>query len=145
MRPKPKNTAKYKNLFPWIVFAHQIVSGWIGNPNQQGKNFKIIWCAFPFVKRNRLLFGQYWVETEIQIYTKYSTFKRQINLDMSIVQWSLWIVLSSFYFPTSIFYLPTHSYNAKEGPVRIQYKCIVPIYVLPEMKLPGHIMSKTEL
>ncbi len=27
------------------------------------------------------------------------------------------------------------SYTANEGPVRIQYKCLVPIYVLPEMKL----------
>jgi hypothetical protein len=44
--------------------------------------------------------------------------------------------------PTSIVYLPTHSYTAKEGPVRIQYKCIVPIYVLPEMKLPGLVISK---
>jgi hypothetical protein len=26
-------------------------------------------------------------------------------------------------------------YIANEGPVRIQYKCLVPIYVFPEMKL----------
>jgi hypothetical protein len=26
-------------------------------------------------------------------------------------------------------------YTANEGPVRIQYKCLVPIYVFPEMKL----------
>ncbi len=26
-------------------------------------------------------------------------------------------------------------YTAKEGPVRIQYKCLVPIYICPEMKL----------
>jgi hypothetical protein len=26
-------------------------------------------------------------------------------------------------------------YTAKEGLVRIQYKCLVPIYVFPEMKL----------
>jgi hypothetical protein len=25
--------------------------------------------------------------------------------------------------------------NANDGPVRIQYKCLVPIYVFPEMKL----------
>jgi hypothetical protein len=24
--------------------------------------------------------------------------------------------------------------NANEGPVRIQYKCLIPIYVFPEMK-----------
>jgi hypothetical protein len=29
----------------------------------------------------------------------------------------------------------TLKYTAKEGPVRIQYKCLVLIYVLPEMKL----------
>jgi hypothetical protein len=27
------------------------------------------------------------------------------------------------------------SRTANEGPVRIQYKCLVPIYVFPEMKL----------
>ncbi len=26
-------------------------------------------------------------------------------------------------------------HTANEGPVRIQYKCLVPIYVIPEMKL----------
>ncbi len=33
---------------------------------------------------------------------------------------------------------PQHCYSviiAKEGPVRIQYKCLVPIYVFPEIKL----------
>jgi hypothetical protein len=34
---------------------------------------------------------------------------------------------------------------ANEGPVRIQYKCLVPIYVFPEMKLRGLNISKTEL
>jgi hypothetical protein len=34
----------------------------------------------------------------------------------------------------------TIKYTANEGPVRIQYKCLVPIYVFPEMKLlfPKH-------
>jgi hypothetical protein len=32
-----------------------------------------------------------------------------------------------------------------EGPVRIQYKCLVPIYVFPEMKLSSLLISKTEL
>ncbi len=36
-------------------------------------------------------------------------------------------------------------HTANEGPMRIQYKCIVPIYVFPEMKLYGLIISKTEL
>jgi hypothetical protein len=35
--------------------------------------------------------------------------------------------------------------TAKEGPVRIQYKCLVPIYVFPEMKLCRLVISKTEL
>jgi hypothetical protein len=26
-------------------------------------------------------------------------------------------------------------YTANEGPVKIQYKCLVPLYVFPEMKL----------
>ena len=36
-------------------------------------------------------------------------------------------------------------HTANEGPVRIQYKCLVPIYVFPEMKLCRPVISKTEL
>jgi hypothetical protein len=36
-------------------------------------------------------------------------------------------------------------YTANEGPVRNQYKCLVPIYVFPEMKLCSLVISKTEL
>ncbi len=32
--------------------------------------------------------------------------------------------------------------NANEGPVRIQYICLVPIYVFPEIKLHGLVISK---
>ncbi len=35
--------------------------------------------------------------------------------------------------------------NANEGPVEIQYKCLFPVYVFPEMKLRDLIISKTEL
>jgi hypothetical protein len=31
-----------------------------------------------------------------------------------------------------------HAFTVNEGPVRIQYKYLVPIYVLPEMKLHVH-------
>jgi hypothetical protein len=41
--------------------------------------------------------------------------------------------------------LLSHIYTASEEPVRIQYKCLVPIYVLPEMRLLCLIISKTEL
>ncbi len=34
---------------------------------------------------------------------------------------------------------------ANEGPVRIQYKCLVPIKVFQEMKLCSLLISKTEL
>ncbi len=36
-------------------------------------------------------------------------------------------------------------HTANEGPVRIQYKCLVPIYVFPEIKLQGLVISETEL
>jgi hypothetical protein len=37
-------------------------------------------------------------------------------------------------------------HNANEGPVRIQYKCLlVPFYVYPEMKLSSLLISNTEL
>ncbi len=35
-------------------------------------------------------------------------------------------------------------YTANEGPVRIQYQCLVSIYVFPEMKLCGLVISKKE-
>jgi hypothetical protein len=34
--------------------------------------------------------------------------------------------------------------TANEGPVRIQYKYLVPCYVFPEMKLCSLVISKTE-
>ncbi len=37
----------------------------------------------------------------------------------------------------------THTTN--EGPGRILYKCLVPIYVFPEMKLGGLVISQTKL
>ncbi len=42
-----------------------------------------------------------------------------------IVEWPL----------ASIFLSSLALYPANEGPVRIQYKCLVPIYIFPEMKL----------
>jgi hypothetical protein len=36
-------------------------------------------------------------------------------------------------------------HTKNEGPMRIQYKCLVPIYVFPEMKLCSLVLSKTEL
>ncbi len=38
-----------------------------------------------------------------------------------------------------------YAHTANEGQVRIQYKCLIPLYVLPEMKLFVLIISKTEL
>ncbi len=35
--------------------------------------------------------------------------------------------------------------TANEGPVKIQYKCLVPIYVFPEMKLRGLVIPEAEL
>ena len=35
--------------------------------------------------------------------------------------------------------------TANEGPVRIQYKCLVPICAFPEMKLRGLVTSKKDL
>jgi hypothetical protein len=36
-------------------------------------------------------------------------------------------------------------YTSNEGRARIQYECLVPIYVFPEMKLLGLVVSKIEL
>jgi hypothetical protein len=40
--------------------------------------------------------------------------------------------------------LKKHKKDANEGPMRIQYKCLVAIVVFPEMKLRGLVISKTE-
>ena len=40
---------------------------------------------------------------------------------------------------------PRVTHTANEGPVGIQYKGLVPIYVSPEMKLRSLIISKTQL
>ncbi len=37
---------------------------------------------------------------------------------------------------------PCFLHTANEGPMRIQYKCLVPIYVFPEMKLRGLLFPK---
>jgi hypothetical protein len=55
-----------------------------------------------------------------------------------------------FYFKiikSSIFIVRTshRKFTANEGPVRIHYKCLVPICVFPEMKLRGLVPSKKEL
>ncbi len=46
---------------------------------------------------------------------------------------------------SKVYPLLSHIYTASEEPVRIQHKCLVPIYVFPEMKLLGLVISKTEL
>jgi hypothetical protein len=38
-----------------------------------------------------------------------------------------------------------NNFSAKEGPVIIQYKCLVSICVFPELKLCNLLISKTEL
>jgi hypothetical protein len=52
---------------------------------------------------------------------------------------------TSYYHASSFAWVVYLCYTANEGPVRIQYKCLVPIYAFPEMKLRGLAISKTEL
>ncbi len=52
--------------------------------------------------------------------------KKRMNLDFNVCLTELYLC------------------TANEGPVRIQYKYLVPIYVFPEMKLRVLIFSKTE-
>jgi hypothetical protein len=46
----------------------------------------------------------------------------------------LWVCFSTFL-----------SHTANEGPMRIPYKCLVSIYLSPEMKLRSLVISKREL
>ncbi len=41
--------------------------------------------------------------------------------------------------------LAAHTHTAYEEPATIQHKCLVPIYLFPEMKLRILVISKTEL
>jgi hypothetical protein len=45
----------------------------------------------------------------------------------------------------STFFVNLYERTANEMPMRIQYKCQVPIDVFPEMKLRSLFISKTEL
>jgi hypothetical protein len=40
---------------------------------------------------------------------------------------------------------PAIIYTVNEGPLRIQYRCLVLIYVFPETKLRSLVISETEL
>ena len=46
-----------------------------------------------------------------------------------------WASMNVMGSPRALFLTKTLRHTANEGPVRIQYKCLVPIYVFPEMKL----------
>ncbi len=59
--------------------------------------------------------------------------------DITYAQTNPHVSKQSQYFPCCL------SHTANEGPVRIQYKCLVRIYVFPEMKLLCLVISKTEL
>jgi hypothetical protein len=41
--------------------------------------------------------------------------------------------------------LASSGHTANEGPVRIQYKCLIPIYVFPEMKLCSFVIPRIGL
>ncbi len=47
--------------------------------------------------------------------------------------------------PTGLPFSLQASHTANEGSTRIEYKRLVPIYVFPELKLLGFVISKTEL
>ncbi len=48
----------------------------------------------------------------------------------------------NLFFSSFICFAP---FTENEGPMRIQYKCLVPIYIFPEMKLCSLLISKKEL
>jgi len=43
----------------------------------------------------------------------------------------------------NIYYPLVNTHTTIEGPVRIKYKCLVSIYVFPEMKMRGLVISKS--
>jgi hypothetical protein len=64
---------------------------------------------------------------------RFKTF--QMNTRVNSLVTSVWFMAAVLY----------HRCTTNEGSVIIQYKCPVPIFVLPEMKLRSLLISKTEL
>ncbi len=74
--------------------------------------------------------------------------QREFMFDFYIpeVNSTLIVVLAIFSFTLRLPAMQENvQYTANEGPVRMQCKCLVPIYVFPEMKLCSLLISKTEL
>jgi hypothetical protein len=58
---------------------------------------------------------------------------------------ALYMYWGGYFFKTKSAKVFFFESTAIEGPVKIQYKCLVHIYVFPEMKLWSLLISKTEL
>ncbi len=72
-----KKSAKYKMLFPWILFPHRMVCAWIENVDKQGKNLKsarVLPQKSTFILP--ILSGN-----GIRFLYKISMFKSHVNLD----------------------------------------------------------------
>jgi hypothetical protein len=83
-------------------------------------------------------------EVTLEIKVRYFFLRRFLKERKSLLG-AIFSFLNSF-LP---FYMPVNCASsictANEGPVRILYNCLVPIYVFQEMKLCSLVISKTEL
>jgi hypothetical protein len=91
------------------------------------------WSFLSTAHKPQELFGYIWIHAYIESHAG-------STINHSLLVCSLYVSFRVRFVPLA--HAPC---TANEGPVRIQYKCLVPIFVLPEMKLCGFVISKTEL
>ncbi len=134
MRPELGTKEKIRKIYKKKLSVNSICA-----PNCLWVNRKCLMCI-RFCKKKSTI--QYWAETEN---TKISTFKRQINLDMAAVKAHYRHTVCRLYFLlwSDEYCLPTYPFiYCKRRAGENLIKCLVPIYVLPEMKLPGLVISE---
>ncbi len=70
----------------------------------------------------------------------------RLRIDTGLPRKHVWIIGVGYLLRPRVDmgYLLPRDHTANEGPVRIQYKCLVPIYVFPEMKLCNLLISKMQ-
>jgi hypothetical protein len=60
-------------------------------------------------------------------------FQKEVDSALKDCSLDVLLLIEGWSYKVATFNCPFHAAN--EGPVKIQYKCLDPIYVLPEMKL----------
>ncbi len=135
-----------------LIYGEKFAHFLIGSPSSyMSLTLHLIPSGFPYIWENFcFLFYQciFSIKTVLQIHvvrTYQNTMMyvvQDTNVNMLVSYRSSVILCDKYVY---IFAHPCTLHCTNEGPVRIQYKSLVLIYVFPEMKLCGLVTSKTEL